>query len=114
MKIHGASQSSGAERQLTIEKGIEGIVLTILHKLIRKECGRIIVPGEALVGAIMEPKAGGSAIEGLLQPQGPKSSLHIEVRRNEVWLTIRPGETVDIAVGLDDLQDGLEGVISKA
>ena len=113
MKIHGVSQSTGTERQLTIEKGIEGVVLTIFYKVIRKECGRIVVRGEALLGAIMEPREGGTAIEGLPQPQGLKMSLDIEVRRNEVWLTIRPGDTADIAVGLDDLQDALEGVISR-
>ena len=60
-----------------------------------------------------EPREGGTTIEGLPQPQGPKMSLYIEVRRNEVWLTIRPEDTADIAVGLDDLQDALEGVISR-
>jgi hypothetical protein len=40
-------------------------------------------------------------------------SLDIEVRRNEVLLTVRPGDTADIAVGLDDLQDALEGVINR-
>ena len=28
MKIHGVSQSSGVERQLKIERGIDGVVLT--------------------------------------------------------------------------------------
>lgn len=114
MKIHGVSQSSGTERQLTIERGIEGIVLTILNHAIRKECGRIIVPGDSLVGAIMEPRQGGTAIDGLPQPQSPKLILDVEVKRNEVLLAVRPGDTADIAVGLDDLQDALEGVISRA
>ena len=114
MKIHGVSQSSGTERQLTIERGIEGIVLTITNHSLRKECGRIIVPAEALVGAILEPRAGGTAIEGLPPLQGPKMMLDVEVRRNEVLLTMRPGDTADIAVGLDDLQDALEGAISKS
>jgi hypothetical protein len=113
MKIHGISHSSGAERQLTVEKGIDGVVLTILHKLTRKECGRIVVPGDALVNAIMGPREGGTIIDGLPQSHGPKLSLNVEVRRNEVWLTIRPGEMVDIAIGLDDIQDALEGVISR-
>ncbi len=113
MKIHGVSQSSGTERQLTIEKGIDGVVLTILNHSIRKECGRIIVPVQTLVGAILEPRQGGTAIDGLPQPQGAKMSLDIEVRRNEVLLAVRPGDTADIAVGLDDLQDALEGVITR-
>ena|ERR1019366_2788700 len=114
MKIHGVSPSSGTERQLMIERGIDGVVLTIMNELIRKECGRIIVRGEALVGAIMEPHEGGTAIEGLPQAQSPKLTLDIEVKRNEVVLNVRPGNTADIAVGLDDLQDALEGVISRS
>jgi hypothetical protein len=31
VKIHGVSQSSGTERQLTIARGVEGVVLTILN-----------------------------------------------------------------------------------
>jgi hypothetical protein len=114
MKIHGVSQSSGTERQLTIERGIAGVVLTIMNHAIRKECGRIIVPGESLVNAILQPQAGGTAIQGLPQPQGAHLILDVEVRRNEVLLTVRPGDTADIAVGLDDLQDALEGVISSS
>jgi hypothetical protein len=114
MKIHGVSQSSGTERQLTIERGIDGVVLTIVNSAIRKECGRIIVAGETLVGAILEPRKGGTAIEGLSSPQNPKMILDVEVRRNEVLLTVQPGATADIAVGLDDLQDALEGVISRS
>ena len=39
----------------------------------------------------------------------------MEVRRNEVWLKAGPalGEGVDVAVGLDDFQDALEGAISR-
>ena len=39
----------------------------------------------------------------------------IEVKRNEVLLEIREnnGIVADIAVGLDDIQDGLEGVTNR-
>jgi hypothetical protein len=40
-------------------------------------------------------------------------TLDVEVRRNEVWLSVHPGDAADIAVGLDDLQDALEGVINR-
>ena len=114
MKIHGVSQSSGVERQLKIEKGIDGVVLTLTDTVGLFERGWIKVPGDNLVDAIMNPPAGGSTIEGILQPRGGPMTLDIEVRRNEVWLSVHPGDAADIAVGLDDLQDALEGVISRA
>jgi hypothetical protein len=42
--------------------------------------------------------------------------LGVEVRRNEVWLSARPatGAATDVAVGLDDFQDALEGAIGQA
>jgi hypothetical protein len=116
MKIFGVSQSTSVERQLRIERGIEGVVLTITDHVGGKERGRIIVPSDSLVDAIMEPVVGGSIIDGIPPPQGGIARLSIEVRRNEVWLAIRPesGDEADVAVGFDDLQDALEGVISRA
>ena len=49
-----------------------------------------------------------------MRPKGEKTTLNVEVRRNEVWLSIHPGDAADIAVELDDLQDALEGVINRA
>ena len=40
-------------------------------------------------------------------------TLDVEVRRNEVLLSVHPADAADIAVGLDDLQDALEGVINR-
>ena len=115
MKIFGVSQSSGVERLLQIERGLEGIVLTLSDHVGGKELARIFVPTHALVGAIMDPVAGGSLVEGVPQPQGPAMRLEIEVRRNEVLFQIRGDKTpgADVAVGLDDLQDALEGVTSR-
>lgn len=115
MKIFGLSQSSGVERQLRIERGIEGVVLTLIDHVGSKERGRIVVSGDAFVAAILEPPVGGATVEGLPQLQGEKLLLDIEVRRNEVLLRMRPvsGDGSDIAVGLDDLQDALEGVINR-
>jgi hypothetical protein len=115
MKIFGVSQSNGIERVLKIERGIDGLVLTLADHIGGKERARVIVPSEAFVGAIMEPTAGGSIVNGLPQPQGTPMHLAIEVRRNEVLLDIRGDGVagVDIAVGSDDLQDALEGVTSR-
>ena len=114
MKIHGVSQSSGVERQLLIERGIDGVVLTLTDTVGSFERGWIKVPGDHLVAAIMNPPGGGSTIEGILQPRGGRMTLDVDVRRNEVLLSVHPGDAADIAVGLDDLQDALEGVINKA
>jgi len=102
------------ERQLKIEKGIEGVVLTLTDHVGGKEKGRIFVRGDEFATALVEPIPGGSTVEGIAQAQGEKTLLTIEVKRNEVLLTIRTeaGEVGDVAVGLDDLQDALEGVIS--
>lgn len=112
MKIYGVSQSSGIERQLTIERGIEGVVLTVNDHVGGKEQGRIFVLGDSLVAAIMQPPPGGLTIEGIVQPQQAKMSLDVQVRGNDVLMTVHPGS--DVAVGLDDLQDALEGVIGGA
>lgn len=113
MKIHGVSQSSGVERQLKIERCIDGIVLTLTDTVGSFERGWIQVPGDHILAAIMAPPAGGSTIEGILLPRGGRMTLDVEVRRNEVWLCVHPGDAADIAVGLDDLQDALEGVINQ-
>ena len=66
------------------------------------------------VNALMKPALGGSTAEGISHAEGEKTLLDIDVRRNEVQLVIRSssGPQGDVAVGLDDLQDALEGVIN--
>ena len=113
MKIFGVSQTSGVERQLKIERGIDGVVLTLTDSVGARERGWISVSSDNLVAALMDPSAGGATIEGIRQPRGDKMTLDIEVRRNEVLLSVHPGDAADIAVGLDDLQDALEGVINR-
>jgi hypothetical protein len=115
MKIYGVSQSSGVERQLRVERGIEGVVLTIIDNVGKRERERISVQGDNLVAAILDPSIGGSMVEGLPSPNGKKMQMEVEVRRNEVWLKMSSdsGDGSDIAVGFDDLQDALEGVISR-
>lgn len=113
MKIFGVSQSTGVERQLKIERGIEGVVLTITDTVGLHERGWIGVSADHLIAAITDPSAGGTTIEGIRQPRGERMTLDIEVRRNEVQLSLHPADAADIAVGLDDLQDALEGVINR-
>ena len=116
MTIYGVSQSSGVERQLKIEKGIESVILTVVDKVGKKEQGRISILPHILVSAITNSPERGSAVVGMPSPNGTKMQIHVEVRRNEVLLKISSdsGDGGDIAVGFDDLQDALEGVISKA
>jgi hypothetical protein len=114
MRIHGVSQSTGAERQVSLERGHEGVVLIFSHSK-GKEQERILVPVDALLAAVMEPHPGGSIVEGISPPQGVKMQLDVEVRRNEVLLRVRTGsaEGTDAAVGLDDFQDALEAITSR-
>ena len=77
-----------------------------------EEQGRIFVHTDSLVASILQPAAGGVTIEGIIQPQQARMLLDIEVRGNDVLMTVRPGS--DVAVGLDDIQDALEGVIGGA
>ena len=62
-----------------------------------------------------DPVPGGSIIESIPQAHEGEMRLQIEVRRNEVLIQIRNdnGIIADIAVGLDDIQDGLEGVTNR-
>jgi hypothetical protein len=115
MKIHGVSQTSGVERELSIEKGIKGVVLIIVDHKGRKEQGRVSVLADTLTGAIVDAPPNGVTLDGLPSPNLAPGQMTVEVRRNEVWLTITSdvGLKSDIAVGFDDLQDALEGVISR-
>jgi hypothetical protein len=115
MTIYGISQSSGVERRLHIERGGQGVVLTIIDHVGAKERARIMVDVDSLLPAITDPPAGGASIEGVAPPHGAKMQLSIEVRRNEVLLEAKgeAAENVDVAVGLDDFQDALEGVITR-
>ncbi len=115
MTIYGLSQTSGVERRLHVQMGGHGVVLIIADHVGNKEQVRILVPTDDLLAALTDPQPSGSRIEGTAPPNGPLMLLTVEVRRNEVWLQISAGsgEWADIAVGLDDIQDALEGVISR-
>jgi len=115
MTIYGVSQTSGVERRLQVEMGNQGIVLIVIDHAANKERQRILVPTDDLLAAITDPPSDGSRIEGTSPPHGPKAQLSVEVKRNEVLLsaTAGAGEGSDVAVGLDDFQDALEGVITR-
>jgi hypothetical protein len=115
MTIYGVSQSSGVERRLIIERGGQGVVLTITDHVGGKEQERIMVQADNLLAAIMDQRSGGSTVEGISPPHGANMLLDVEVRRNEVLVRVRAGsgEGADVAVGLDDFQDALESVITR-
>jgi hypothetical protein len=110
MKIFGVSQSSGVERSLYVERGPDGIVLIIKDLEGGKERERILLQVDDILTTITDPPAGGSKVEGISPAHGSKVLLQVEVRRNEVWLKT---EATDVAVGLDDFQDALEGAINR-
>ncbi len=114
MLIYGLSQSSGVERRLLVERGGQGVVLSMIDHVGGKERERIMVPTDDLLATITDPPPGGCTVGGISPPQGANMQLDVEVRRNEVLLRARgaTGDGSDVAVGLDDFQDALAGVIS--
>ena len=116
MMIYGVSQSSGVERRLNVERGGDGIVLTFVDHPGGQERSRVMVNPDDLLAAITDAQSGGTSVEGLAPPLGPKMALDIEIKRNEVLLTTRTETSngSDVAVGLDDFQDALETVISAS
>jgi len=95
--------------------GAQGVVLIIIDHPGSKELERILVQADNLLAAVTDPPSGGSTVEGISPPYGPKMLLDIEVRRNEVLLKVSAGsgKESDVAVGLDDFQDALEGIITR-
>jgi hypothetical protein len=116
MTIYGVSQSSGVERRLKVERGGPGVVLTIVDHVGNKEQERILLTEDDILAAVMDRPPGGSTVEGTSPVHGTKMLLDVEVRRNEVLLRARVDSEAgtDVAVGLDDFQDALEGVITRA
>ncbi len=115
MTIYGMSQTSGVERRLHVEPGANGVVLIICDHEGNRERERILVPTEDLLAAVTDPPPEGAAVAGIAPPHGPAMQLMVLVRRNEVQLNASrdSGQATDVAVGLDDFQDALEGAISR-
>jgi hypothetical protein len=113
MTIYGVSQSSGQQRRLRVERGGEGVVLTLIDHPAGAARDRILVPPDGLLAAITGRAPGGATVEGRSPPHGARKLLDVEVRRNEVLLRVHDGAGggCDVAVGLDDFQDALEGAI---
>jgi hypothetical protein len=103
--IDGVSQSTGIERLVEISAAEAGVRLGIRDRKLGTELAHITVPADVLMTVLSD------------QPKGPQSiaggerTLEIEVRRNEVWLTIGGP---DAAVGLDDLIDAVASVVPSA
>lgn len=116
MTVYGISQSTGVERKLKVEMGATGVVLIFIDHKGGTERERILVPVDELLTAVTEPTPGGTTVEGVAPPSGPQMQLSVEVRRNELWLDAKggPGGGADIAVGMDDFQDAMEGVMNRA
>lgn len=114
MVIYGLSQSNGTERRLEIDRSGPCISLGIYDHGSGVEQDRIYVLPDALKAAIIDRPNGGSTIEDAAQAEGTKKQLDVEVRRNEVQLKTRGDREWDVAVGLDDFQEALAGVMSEA
>ena len=115
MRIYGVSQPSGVERRLHIDQAGDCVMLTITDHVGNVKREDITVHPDRLLAAVIERTPGGVTIEGRCQPHEPKKLIDVEIRRNEVLLRVRvePQGASDVAVGLDDFQDALEGVITR-
>ncbi|AWM36208.1 hypothetical protein GobsT_60170 [Gemmata obscuriglobus] len=99
MTIDGVSQTTGLERLVDIGADEGGLKLTIRDRKLETVLGSVTVPAEDLMTVLTE------------QPKGPQNisgALEVEIRRNEVWLTLGGP---DAAVGLDDLMDAVGGAL---
>jgi hypothetical protein len=110
LTIHGLSQSTGAERTLSLGQSAGAVLLHARDTTGADGLPRVAVPLAGLLGALADRPAGGTAVGGESPGDGSKAWLDVEVRRNEVLLRTRAeaGSGWDIAVGLDDFQDALE------
>jgi hypothetical protein len=100
--IEAVSQSSGAERRVEVTPVPEGVRVAIRDSKKGTVLGFVTAPSDELITVLSDQPEGPTAIQG--DTAGAGQVLGVEVRRNEVWLTVG---TVDAAVGLDDLMDAL-------
>jgi hypothetical protein len=102
MVINGVSQSTGIERLVEVTSAGAGIGLAIRDRKLGTQLIHIAVPADALMGLLAEQPKGPQFVTGI----DSAMKLEVEVRRNEVWLTVGGP---DAAVGLDDLLDAVAG-----
>ncbi len=103
MTINGVSQTSGVQRLVDISSAGEGLRLGIRDRKPGSEWVNVTVPSDALMAVLTEQPKGVQSIPGR-----DGTRLDVEVRRNEVWLTIGGP---DAAVGMDDLMDAVGGAL---
>src|SRR5579885_1299734 len=113
MRIHGLSQSTGVELMLGVDQADGGVWRSIFDSG-GAELAGVVIPSAELLSAIVDRQDGGSRIEGMSPAGRGALWLDLEIRRNEVWLRTRAEseQGPDVAVGLDDLQDALEGAVA--
>jgi len=113
MIIHGISQTTGEERTMEVGRHDANVLLHIRGGTDDgTDRGKVALSAADIVAALTDPPPGPVALTGTSPLYGTRKHLDMEVRRNEVLLTVRSGEDGgrDIAVGLDDLQDAIEAV----
>ena len=67
---------------MAVERGGEGVVLTLTDHVGGVERERIMVQPEGLLAAVMDRTPGGCTVEGTSPPHGAKRLLDVEVRGN--------------------------------
>jgi len=105
--IEAVSQSTGVERRVEVTAAPEGVRVAIRDRRNGTVLTYVTAPADELMSVLSEQPKGPTAITG--DTAGVARVLAVEVRRNEVWLTVGG---VDAAVGLDDLMDALAALPS--
>jgi hypothetical protein len=100
--IEAVSQSTGAERRVEVTAAPAGVRVAIRDSKKGTVLGFVTAPTDELITVLSDRPEGPTGIHG--DAAGAGQVLAIEVRRNEVWLTVGGA---DAAVGLDDLMDAL-------
>lgn len=101
--IDGVSQTTGIERIVEVSAAPDGVRVTIRDRKLGTELASAAVPAEWLMNVLADAPDGPQVSAG---DAGP--ALAVEVRRNEVWLTLGGP---DAAVGLDDLTDAVAAAV---
>ena len=100
--IEAVSQSTGLERRVEVTATPEGVRVAIRDTRKGTVLAFVTAPTDELMTVLSEQPKGPTGIQG--DTAGAARMLAVEVRRNEVWLTVGGA---DAAVGLDDLMDAL-------
>jgi hypothetical protein len=104
MKIHGVSQTTGAERSIELTPTPSG-VLFVFSDSMGHTNERIVITPEPFITVLTDHPEGAQTIIGTSRKVA--RWIKVEVRKNEVLLTLG---RMDAAVGLDDLMDALAAI----